>query len=89
MKVKDIINKLKQYDEDLVIDIHICPEDSTYVSIGFDEITFSEKIQSFMIWKDWKPIWSRIDNSFDEAVENTKNWENIKRRKILVLSFDY
>jgi hypothetical protein len=89
MKVKDIINKLKEYDENSEIAIHIYWEDESYIDIWFNEIDFYEKIESFMIWKDWKPIWSRFDDSIKEAINNTISWEKVERRKVLVLSFDY
>lgn len=89
MKIKDFIKRLQEYDENSEIAIHIYWEDEAYTDIWFDEIDFYEKIESFMIWKDWKPIGSRFDDSVGEAIKNTNTWENVKRRKVLVLSFDY
>ena len=89
MKIKDFIKKLQEYDENSEIAIHIYWEDESYTDIWFNEIDFYEKIESFMIWKDWKPIWSRFDDSIKEAMKNTISWEKVERRKVLVLSFDY
>lgn len=86
--IKDLIKKLQEYDENTEVVIH-CYSEDYYTDIWLNEIDFIEKIESFMIWKDWKPIWSRTDDTIEEAKENTKEWENIKRRKILALSFDY
>lgn len=89
MKIKELIKKLQEYNEDSEIAIHIYWDDYSYVWIWLDEVDFKEKIESFMIWKDWKPIWSRFDNTEDEAIKNTISWENIKRIKVLTLSFKY
>lgn len=85
MKIKDLIKKLQEYDEEIEVVIYDW-EDNTYDN----SFEFSKEIESYCIWSDWKPIWSRIDKNEEMAYYNTRNWKNkIKRKDILVIYADY
>jgi len=85
MKIKDFIKELQKFDEDMEVVIYDW-EDRTYDN-AFE---FKKEIESICIWKDWKPIGSRIDKNEEMAYYNTRNWKNeIKRKDILVIYADY
>ena len=84
MKVKELIEKLKEYDGEMQVVVYD-REDHTYD----DCIELNKEIQSFMLWADWKPLGSRIDRTLEEAEENTKKWKLPLKRDILVIYADY
>ena len=84
MKVKELIEQLQKYDGDMQVVVYD-REDHTYD----DYLKLNKEIQSYMILEDWKPIWSRVDKTIQEAIENTKSWEKAVRKEILVIYADY
>jgi len=84
MKVKELIEQLKEFDWDMQVVVYD-REDHTHD----DYIELKKEIQSYMIAKDGKPIWSRVDRTMEEAEENTKKRENAVRKDILVIYADY
>ena len=88
MTVKELIEELKKYDEDMEIVIYDW-EDKTHDTT----FKFSKEIESYMIWKDWKPIWSRIDRELSTAkiITDTRfqKWYNVIHKDILVIYPDY
>lgn len=86
MKIKELIEKLREYDENMEVCVYDW-EDRTYD----DDIEFRVEVQSFMRWKDWKIIWSRMNKSKEEAVAIAKkyNWSNCEMKDVLVLYCDY
>lgn len=85
MKIKDFIKELQKYDEDMEVVIYDW-EDNTYDN-AFE---FKKEIESYCIWTDWKPIWSRIDKNQELAMINTFKWKNkVVQKDILVIYADY
>ena len=85
MKVKELIEELKKYDENMKVVVYDW-EDNTHD----DSFTFKKEIESFYIWSDWKPIWSRIDKNKEMAMINTLKRKNkIVQRDVLVIYADY
>ena len=85
MKVKDFIKELQKYDENMEVVIYD-REDNTYDNA----FIFSKEIESYCMWSDWKPIWSRIDKDMKNAMINTSKWKNkIVQKDILVIYADY
>ena len=88
MKIKELIEKLQEYDENMEVVIYDW-EDNTYDN-AFE---FSKEIESYMMWKDWKPIWSRIDKELSTAKIITdkrgKQWCDVVHKDILVIYADY
>lgn len=84
MKIKDFIKELQKYDEDMEVVVYDW-EDNTYDN-AFE---FSKEIESYCIWTDWKPIWSRIDKNMKQALINTAKWNRIVQKDILVIYADY
>lgn len=84
MKVKELIKELEKFDWDMEVVVYD-REDHTYD----DCIEIKKEIESYMVGKDGKPIWSRIDKTIGEAEENTKKREKAVRKDILVIYADY
>ena len=84
MTVKELIEELQKYDWDMKVYVYD-REDHTHD----DYIEVKQEIESFLLWEDWKPIWSRIDRTLEEAEENTKKREKAVRKDILVIYADY
>lgn len=85
MKIKDFIKELQKFDENMEVVIYDW-DDNTYDN----DFEFSKEIESYMMWKDWEPIWSRIDKNEEMAYYNTRDWKNeIIRKDILVIYADY
>ena len=88
MKIKELIEKLQEYDEDMEVVIYDW-EDKTYDN-AFE---FSKEIESYMMWKDWKPVWSRIDKELSTAKiitdKRVKQWYDVIHKDILVIYADY
>jgi len=85
MKVKELIEELKKYDWEMNVYVYDW-EDNTYDN-AFE---FSKEIESYCIWTDWKPIWSRVDKNQEQAMINTSKWKNKTIQKdILVIYADY
>jgi len=84
MKVKELIEQLKKFDWDMDVVVYD-REDHTHD----DYIELKKEIQSYMVGKDWKPIWSRVDKTLEEAEEHTKNRDKAVREDILVIYADY
>ena len=85
MKVKDLIKELQKFDWEMKVYVYD-REDNTHD----DSFEFKKEIESFCIWSDWKPIWSRIDKNKELAMINTlKRKNNIIQRDVLVIYADY
>ena len=84
MLVKEFIKELQKYDGDMKVYIYD-REDNTYD----DSFEFTQQIESFMIWEDWKPIASRIDKNQELAEQSTKQWKNKIQKDVVVIYADY
>lgn len=84
MTVKELIKELQKYDENMEVVIYD-REDRTHDTV----FEFSKEIESYMIWKNWKPLWSRIDKTKELAEINTSKWERKTQKDILVIYADY
>lgn len=84
MKIKDFIKELKKYDENIEVVVYDW-EDKTYDNY----FEFNEEVESYKIWKDWKPIWSRVDKNLAQAELNTWDRWKVVRKPILVIYPDW
>ena len=84
MKVKELIKELEKFDWDMKVYVYD-REDNTHD----DSFVFKQEIESFLLWEDWKPIWSRIDKTLEEAEEKTKKWKLPLKKDVLVIYADY
>ena len=80
MKVNQLIDLLKEFPEDMVVQFY--EEDYGHC----DNCQLKIKIQSFKLWEDWNPIGCRFDDTKEEATKYIlKWWDKVKQRKVLVL----
>ena len=86
MTVKELIEELSKYDENTQVCVYD-RENYTYD----DYLKVKKEVQSFMMGEDWKPIWSRIDGTLEEAEKATEKYGRDKaiRKDILVIYHDY
>lgn len=84
MKVKELIEDLKKYDWEMNIYIYDW-QDKTV-----DEyIRLEKQVESFKIDSFWDYIWSRIDNTIEQAKGKTKDWAKVIHKDILVMYWEY
>jgi len=80
MKVKELIEKLKWFDQNM--DVYIYDEE---YNAHLDISDLKKEIKSYFLWTDLKPIWSRIDKDTEKALENTKAWDRVSRKNVLTI----
>ena len=82
MKLKTLIEKLREYDPEIEVMIQ-------YYEYWTDSLThIVKRVQGFSMWTDGKPIWSNVFDSLDEAKQCAEEhkWRDPKFREVLVLN---